>query len=397
MKAAILLSLESYESFYGKEFGLTFEEYLRSYRNDWSWEYVAGLNRQGIETLLYLPSLRVGGLFTTPDGYQVRCLKVKSWYKPWTKFSWLHRTPLGRYSGQVANGAAFFNDLRRSLLQDGIDLLHIQGYWTGRYDYLASRLHLPIIAADHGTNSYRQITWAKRRTLSAACRVTCQSWDELLEVESYGASAILLTNGVNTSFFCPAPSAHKDIDNDKKIVLCVSRLKNWQKRLTDLVRAMVFLDSQWTLQLVGDGPDRGMLEGLARDLHVQHRVTFSGFVRDRKVLREFYRKCSVFTLCSSYEAVALSVLEAMSCGCPVVVTDIRAFDALVKHHATGIKVPVGKPEELARGIREAYSLRRDLGRAARASVLDAFSDTTTYASLASTMRECLGAQGVSSS
>jgi glycosyltransferase involved in cell wall biosynthesis len=93
----------------------------------------------------------------------------------------------------------------------------------------------------------------------------------------------------------------------------------------------------------------------------------------------------------------LSVLEAMSCGCPVVVTDMRGFDALVAHHANGIKVRVGKPEELARGIREAYRLRRDLGRAARASVLAGFSDSTTYASLASTMRECLGAQGVSSS
>lgn len=397
MRAAILLSLGCFESFYGKEFGLSHEKYLRSYRNDWSWEYVAGLNSQGVETLLYIPSVKTSGLFSTPDGYQVRFLAVKSWYRPWIRFSWLHRTPFGRYMGQLANGAAFFGDLRQSLLQDGIDLLYIQGYWTGRYDYLTKRLQFPIIAADHGTNSYRQLTWAKRRSLSAARTVTCQTYEELSEVRTYGAHAVLLPNGVDTNFFYPAPNGFEDAGADRKTILCVSRLKNRPKRITDLVRAMQFLDSQWTLQLVGDGPDRRMLEQLARDLRVEDRVRFSGFVDDRKMMREFYRKCSVFALCTSFEAVSLSVLEAMSCGCPVVVTDIRAFEALVEHCANGIKVPVGKPEELAIGIRNAYDMRLDLGKAARKTVLDNSSDAAVYTRLASIMRECQGAKSSASS
>lgn len=388
MKIAILLSLESFEGFYEQEFGLSLEEYLLCYRNDWSWEYIAGLTRHGIEVLLYIPSFRTGGIFTTPEGYRVRFLKIRPWYKLWVRFSWLNRSPVGRYVGQIANGGALLGDLARSLSRDDVDLLYLQGYWTGRYDYFVRRTLVPVIAADHGTSSYRQLTWWKQLSLRSACRVTCQTLDELVEVRGYGANAVLLSNGVDTNFFRPALSEPEGSDRLDKTVLCVTRLKNQPKRITDLIHAMKFLGPRWSLQLVGDGPDRGMLEKLACDLRVEDRVQFTGFVRDREALRGLYRSCGVFALCSSSEAVSLSVLEAMSCGAPVVVTDIRAFDSVVKHRVNGIKVPVGRPEELADAIRNAHDLRRNLGKAARETVVEGFSDNVTYARLARIMREC---------
>lgn len=317
-------------------------------------------------------------------------MEIQPWYKPWFKYSWLHRSPVGRYVGQNANGRAFLDDLCHSLSQDAIDLLYLQGYWTGRYDYLVRQAPVPVIAADHGTNSYRQITWWKRLSLRSACTVTCQTMNELAEVTGYGANAVLLPNGVNTNFFHPKPEELKSAGGVDKTVLCVTRLKNQPKRITDLIYAMKFLDSSWSLQLVGDGPDRGMLEKLAFDTSVEDRVRFTGFIRDREVLRELYQSCAVFSLCSSSEGVSLSVLEAMSCGTAVVVTDIRAFDSLVNHQVNGIKVPVGRPEELADAIRNAYDRRGDLGGAARETIVEGFSDTGTYEKLAQIMRECNG-------
>ena len=390
MKVAILLSLESFEGFYEREFGLSLEEYLLSYRNDWSWEYVAGLSKQNIEVVLYLPSITVRGTFVTPEGFQVRFLKIKSWYKLWLKCPWLHRSPIGRYVGQVANGMSFFDDLARSLSDDGIDLLYLQGYWTGRYDYLARHSHIPFIAADHGTSSYRQITWNKSLSLQAACKVTCQTPDELIEVRGYGARTILLPNGVDTNFFCPEPDGTVGANDSDRTILCVTRLKNQPKRITDLLHAMKFLGPEWSLQIAGDGPDRCMLQKLAHDLRIEERVRFLRFVRDRAVLRELYRRCGVFVLCSSSEGVSLSVLEAMSCAASVVVTDIRAFDATIEHLTNGVKVSVGEPENLANAISEAYTRRREFGVMARQTIVESFSQDIVYAGLAANLRECAG-------
>jgi hypothetical protein len=57
MTVAMLLSCDSFESFFGAVLQLDRDKYLRNYRNDWAWYYAAGLIENGIRPIIYIPSI----------------------------------------------------------------------------------------------------------------------------------------------------------------------------------------------------------------------------------------------------------------------------------------------------------------------------------------------------
>ena len=100
-----------------------------------------------------------------------------------------------------------------------------------------------------------------------------------------------------------------------------------EKNVGRLLRAFAMIDPglRARLVIVGDGPERAALEGVARELGVAARVVFAGHHRDPS---GFYARFDVFALSSDTEQMPLSVLEAMAAGLPVVATavgDVRAM------------------------------------------------------------------------
>ena len=386
MKIAILLSTNSFEDFFVKKLGLSHTTYIESYRNDFSWDYTSGLAKQGVNASIYIPSVKHSESHQTGDGFSVRFLPISAWYWPWLKLPLLSKTPIGRYISEVMHTAAIYQALRRSLAADGIDLLYVQEYWTGRFDFLAVRLDVPVMGADHGGSSYRQLKWFKRRAFRAT-KITVQTPDELAEVTQYGADATLLTNGVDTEFYTPAPDPVKP----QKTILIVARLENKQKRISDLIYALTHLAPEWRLNIVGNGPDRSAYQSLVAKLNLTERVTFSGFVADRTQVRGLLRECGVFVLPSATEGLALVVLEAMSCGAAVVVTNIRAFENVIEDKRNGIKVEVGDIKGIAEGITAAFEHRQELGKEARKTVLNCFSQKSMSEQLALLINQCVQA------
>jgi len=60
------------------------------------------------------------------------------------------------------------------------------------------------------------------------------------------------------------------------------------------------------------------IEGMAADLGIRERVCFTGYVKDARHRPALYSAADVFVLPSFYEGFGLPVLEAMTCGCPVI-------------------------------------------------------------------------------
>lgn len=384
-RVALLLSNDLFESFYGQVMGLNREEYLRSYRNDVSWDHVRGLGSRGTETILYTPTLHEGGYYETHDGFCVRFIPVSSWYRLWIRYPVLARTPVGRYVAEYANCIAFLAGLKRALVSDGIDVLYLEDYWTGRFDCLTRNVEIPIIGVDQGGRAHRQLKFMKRAAFRSACAVTCQTPDEMKDVVRYGGKPTYLPNGIDVDFFSPGD---EQSDPDPRSILTVARLTNAQKRTSDLIAALSCLDREWSLSIVGRGPDEGMLSELATDLGVSERVRFLGFINDQSVLRSYYSSCGVFALPSANEGLPLAALEAMSCGAAVTVSDIRAFGELVKDGVNGVKVPVGDPKSLAEGILRASELRDRIGSEARRHVVENFSHERFSDKLSGLISDC---------
>jgi glycosyltransferase involved in cell wall biosynthesis len=125
----------------------------------------------------------------------------------------------------------------------------------------------------------------------------------------------------------------------------------------------------WRLALVGDGRLEEDLRVLASGLGLDERVEWHGVVRDPYV---FYRSATIFALPSRVEGTPNALLEAMSCGLPVVVSDgAPGLLELVEDGVTGLVVPVNDAAALASALRRlarSGELRHRLGEAARERV-----------------------------
>lgn len=93
-----------------------------------------------------------------------------------------------------------------------------------------------------------------------------------------------------------------------------------------------------SLTVVGDGPDRTLLESLTAELGLQKHVTFVGYKSQAEV-RQYLQETDVFTLPSFAEGVPVVLMEAMMSGVPVVATQIAGVSELVEDGVSGFLVP----------------------------------------------------------
>jgi rhamnosyl/mannosyltransferase len=125
------------------------------------------------------------------------------------------------------------------------------------------------------------------------------------------------------------------------------------KGFEHLVRACASLRSNGLVLIGGDGPLRGGLEALIRQLGVQDKVKLLGRISDREV--ELYmHACDVFCLPSVQKSEAFGIvqLEAMRAGRPVVSSRIRGsgIDWVNQDGVTGLTVEPVDPEALAQSL-----------------------------------------------
>ncbi len=150
------------------------------------------------------------------------------------------------------------------------------------------------------------------------------------------------------------------------VVGSVGRLDDAHKRFSDLIKALARLkDLPVKLLLVGDGPDRRMLEELVEELGLEPRVLFAGWQED---LGDYYALMDVFALASEREAFGLVNAEAMRCGLPVVATRVGGIPEIVLDGDTGLLVAPRDVDGLANSIRRLLSdesLRIRMGAAGK--------------------------------
>jgi len=119
-------------------------------------------------------------------------------------------------------------------------------------------------------------------------------------------------------------------DADAKIILAMSRLANW-KRVDRAIRVMpqvIQKISNAFLVIVGDGPERGNLENLARRLGIATHVIFVGPVSHDEV-KHFFNGCDLFLSLYDHSNLCNPVLEALTCGkCIITINDGSTKDLL---------------------------------------------------------------------
>ena len=156
-----------------------------------------------------------------------------------------------------------------------------------------------------------------------------------------------------------------DLDDDTE-VLITTRFLGPLYGIDDFLRALpaVFRTRpNATALIIGDGPQRSELESLANSLGIERRVRFLGFIANPD-LPAYLNAADLYVSPSHSDGTSISLLEAMGCGLPVVVTDIESIREWVVENENGLLTPIGDPDRLATAMVKALSDKTMLNRAA---------------------------------
>lgn len=138
----------------------------------------------------------------------------------------------------------------------------------------------------------------------------------------------------------------------KKVIFSLGRLVPY-KGFEYLIRASRLLPDDYVVLIGGEGPLKESLRSEIEELHVADKVVLLGRIPDDE-LPSCFRACDLFCLPSvqKTEAFGIVQIEAMSCGKPVVTTNIPGSGVpwVNKHGVSGINVPPKDPEALACAI-----------------------------------------------
>jgi glycosyltransferase involved in cell wall biosynthesis len=176
-------------------------------------------------------------------------------------------------------------------------------------------------------------------------------------------------------------------------VVYVGRLTP-DKGVSVLISAAIELAEQgceFSLRIIGDGPERASLQGLVRFLEYQHLITFTGFLEGEDLARATSDAVAIVMPSLSEETAGLAAIEQMMRGKLVIASDIGGLSEVLG--STGLKCAPGNSHELAQCIRQALEdpeMRVRLGAAARDRALAMFTEKRMVAEHLKLYEEVLG-------
>jgi colanic acid/amylovoran biosynthesis glycosyltransferase len=160
-------------------------------------------------------------------------------------------------------------------------------------------------------------------------------------------------------------------------ILYVGRLVP-EKGQAVLLRALALLlerGRRVRATLVGEGPQRSVLEALGEQLGLAGQLEFTGALGQDEI-HALYETASVFCLPSFAEGIPCVLMEAMAMELPVISTFVAGIPELVDDGYNGLLVAPGRVDQLARVLEWLLAdpaLCRRLGTAAREKVIEEFS------------------------
>lgn len=187
--------------------------------------------------------------------------------------------------------------------------------------------------------------------------------DELIENGVKMKRCEVIPTGVDCKRFTPERYDKSFLQrfglSGKRVLLHVGRLSR-EKRLDIVLRAVATLASRMPdlrLLVVGKGPAEGEYRALARQLKIDDRVVFAGFLPDEDLPRA-YASVDALVIASTFETQGLVVLEALASGTPVIGMRCRAIPEFVKEGKNGCLFDEDScPEAIERCLARADSMR----------------------------------------
>ncbi len=282
---------------------------------------------------------------------------------------------------------AFF-ELRRALRALAPDLVSTHTAKAGVLGRLAAAsLRLPVIFTAHGWTFTDGISRAQALVWKLAERLVGGLAGRIVTVSEYDRGLALAARigspdrivTVHNGMPDVAASRVADVGMSPPHLVMVARFEAQKDHRTLLVALSRLRHKPWRLSLVGSGPLEAEVQQLAAVLGLRDRVAFLGARSDVDAI---LADAQIFVLCTHWEGLPRSIIEAMRAGLPVVATSVAGVPELVEHGATGL---LCGPRDVVDASAQLQVLidsperRAEMGRRARKRYEDQFQFNRMYA------------------
>ncbi|WP_404362229.1 glycosyltransferase [Marinobacter sp.] len=270
--------------------------------------------------------------------------------------------------------------IRKEIRKQNVDIVHCHQYTPWVYGWLARiGTSAKVVFTEHGRfhpDRYRfkaaLINPIMALTTDSIIAISNATKQALRRYEFLPGSKIkVIYNGIvglkRDKETREQVRAELGISKNATVLGTVARLdpvKNQAMMIEAFADILNIHQDSWLL-LVGDGPDREMLERRSCELRVDHRVILTGFKAEPL---GYLCAMDIFLLTSHSEGASMTLLETMSLGIPSVVTSVGGNPEIIEHDVTGMLAPSGDVQMFSDAIQYLLNHRdfaNEMGRRAK--------------------------------
>jgi N-acetyl-alpha-D-glucosaminyl L-malate synthase BshA len=245
-----------------------------------------------------------------------------------------------------------------------LDLLHVHyAIPHASAAYMAKQIlkthgiYIPVVTTLHGTDitlvgkdaSYEPVVTFSINESEGVTAVSNDLRKETFEHFKITNEIEVIPNFIDLEKFKKQKKDHfkKAICPNQEVLIVHTSNFRKVKRVNDVVRifANVHNEIPAKLLMIGDGPERGKAESLARELNISQDVRFLGKL---EAVEEVLSVADLFIMPSEKESFGLAALEAMACEVPVISSNTGGIPELNVQGETGFLSPVGDIEDMTR-------------------------------------------------
>ncbi len=277
------------------------------------------------------------------------------------------------------------------LLESEIDVVHIHSplppYIKTTHPVILT-IHTPMLSDNNYINIksiYSLLTKISARFVSFPLElkhikssniITTVSKSVAQELKEYGLKldeVSVIPNGVDEKLFYPSK---KGSENDKKYIMYAGRIDR-EKGVFDLAESAKTICKQRadiSFIIAGNGRDFNKLKRKIKKTGLQNKFILLGQIEKNQMIK-LYQNAALFILPSYHEGLPTVLLEAMSCGLPIIATDVRGNRDLISNGENGLLIPPKNPKKMAETIitlLEDQKLIERLSKNARKTIIEKY-------------------------
>ncbi|RUO62615.1 glycosyltransferase family 4 protein [Pseudidiomarina insulisalsae] len=222
------------------------------------------------------------------------------------------------------------------------------------------------VTADYAQKPLGRLLLSRLYKISDGICVLSSWWRHLfLKQLEFSAERIhIVPNPLDKRFEKLAKSASYRAPDPSLIKLFAMTRLVEGKNVGAVIEAMAYLPDRFHLTIAGDGPLQAALKRRVRELGLENRVQFSGWVGYEQKI-ELLQQQDMFVLPSQFDAFGMGFLEAMSAGLPVVALRTGPCSDVVPHGRVGLLVDDCDPQKLAVTIQDCLAEHKRFSLAGR--------------------------------